>query len=770
MSPTRQGPHIQIYQDQTEVQPHSHLHPHPQMHAQPHIQPPPLQLNRPRPQLAPSAMPLQPTNRNAQVAFPPPMHMSKQHTPTLRSSYTAMPGEFNTMNMVPSMSQPELMPAFTDSPQKRTILPSSQPYIPPHIAACQAMHSQPPPQPMFASWDSNYQHYDQENFHVNMPLPANFVDFPDTSGMPRVPLKRSYSETVPSSDKPFKKGKTGPCQDSDEPITELPEPEDMPPVHDDGQKPPYSYATMIGMAILRAENRQLTLANIYQWIADTFAYYRGDPKTGWHNSIRHNLSLNKAFTKRERPKTDAGKGCYWVIVPGMEHLFFKDKTRKHNNVMPMQQAFSTQPMMQTMPQPVPEAMQPRGWIIQSQATMEAVPSIPHPRPQTAPALDIALPALSSDATLPASDPALNEEDIILSKEVPNPQPQSMAPPSSPPIINSSPPVVPRQHHRTISSPARTARPVHKRSQTTGNDDSGYFSSLESSARRPRLAGMVPTSELGFVPRRRVGRAEEEIVRIRSSSHDITPSGRRARRDAAEALRSSSPLQPNHSDLPATPPVIFKKPYLPPQSISPNTQLRRHREAMSAFVNDSPLKQSDPFSLEPGTYSPAFKLGTPGMSTSVVDENSFFDLSNAATPLCSSPIKPTMSGRPALMRSNTSAGILTDASSRANMRMNAKTPSKIPGNITLKAPLSTNYVGSPLKKSVTPKLDFFDDFNDENAKGLFDFTSFPEEASDEGEELDISKGFSKIGAASSSFPTLKPTLVKPGLARTHSSRF
>ncbi|KAK5954824.1 Forkhead transcription factor [Knufia fluminis] len=741
MSPTRQPPPIQIYQDFAE---------------------PPAQLppqKRPRPQLAPSAMPLQPT-RNAQpptyAALHPSIAMKQAQISPLQSQFPPIQQNYNPYGMMPHMTMPEHGPIYTDSPQKRMTLPSSQPLLP----------APPVSQPLFSTWDSNFQHFEQENFHMSMPMPDSFADFPDPSQTRRAPLKRSYSETIPSNDKPFKRSKQ--FHDEEEDTLELPQPEDMPPIEDDGQKPPYSYAQMIGMAILRAPGRKLTLANIYDWISTTFRFYREDPKTGWHNSIRHNLSLNKAFTKQERPKSDAGKGCYWVIQPGMEAQFFKDKPRKNNGSinMAMQQAFGSQPTMQAMAQPIVEAIQPRPWIVQSQAAIPPAVNMAPRRPQTAPALDPALPELSSDATLPASDPALAEEEVIVSKEVPDLAPPSMPPPpSSPPVINSSPPVAPR-HIRTISSPANITRHSAKQRRTqTGMDDSGYFSSLESSARRPRHGGVMPTSELGFVPKKRHGRAEEEIARIRSSSHDITPSGRRFRN--AEGARSSSPVRQSPAKLPATPPVVFKKPFLPPQSISPNSQLRRHREAMQQFIG-SPAKAEDVFGGELSTYSPAFKLSTPFSAS--FDDSLFCDFTQPLTPLGSSPIKA--SGRPSIQRSNTTVGVLSDVTKRANGKLNSKTPSKIPGNITLKAPTAVGYTGSPLKKSAATKhIEFY---QDENENSLFDFGSFPDENSEEGdEELDISKGFSKIGSgntgASLNFAKALGGL-RPPLARSSTSRF
>lgn len=96
---------------------------------------------------------------------------------------------------------------------------------------------------------------------------------------------------------------------------------------DDGTKPPYSYATLIGMAILRASDRKLTLSAIYNWISGTFSYY-SQSEAGWQNSIRHNLSLNKAFVKVERPKDEPGKGHYWTVEAGCEAQFLKARVGK----------------------------------------------------------------------------------------------------------------------------------------------------------------------------------------------------------------------------------------------------------------------------------------------------------------------------------------------------------------------------------------------------------------------------------------------------------
>ena len=46
------------------------------------------------------------------------------------------------------------------------------------------------------------------------------------------------------------------------------------------EKPPFSYAFMIGQAVLQSPREKLTLASIYAWIKDHYAFYR-ESKGGW---------------------------------------------------------------------------------------------------------------------------------------------------------------------------------------------------------------------------------------------------------------------------------------------------------------------------------------------------------------------------------------------------------------------------------------------------------------------------------------------------------
>ncbi|KAL2124386.1 hypothetical protein VTJ04DRAFT_751 [Mycothermus thermophilus] len=80
-------------------------------------------------------------------------------------------------------------------------------------------------------------------------------------------------------------------------------------------KPQFSYAQMITQAILNTPDQKLNLAGIYQYIQSRYAYYRHQPASGWQNSIRHNLSLNKAFEKIARSTDEPGKGMKWQLVP-----------------------------------------------------------------------------------------------------------------------------------------------------------------------------------------------------------------------------------------------------------------------------------------------------------------------------------------------------------------------------------------------------------------------------------------------------------------------
>lgn len=80
-------------------------------------------------------------------------------------------------------------------------------------------------------------------------------------------------------------------------------------------KPPYSFSSLIFMAIEDAPTKKLPVKDIYNWITERFPYFQNAP-LGWKNSVRHNLSLNKCFMKVDKDKGQAmGKGSLWCVDP-----------------------------------------------------------------------------------------------------------------------------------------------------------------------------------------------------------------------------------------------------------------------------------------------------------------------------------------------------------------------------------------------------------------------------------------------------------------------
>uniref|UniRef100_A0A3P9L7Z7 Forkhead box protein G1 n=1 Tax=Oryzias latipes TaxID=8090 RepID=A0A3P9L7Z7_ORYLA len=105
-------------------------------------------------------------------------------------------------------------------------------------------------------------------------------------------------------------------------------------------KPPFSFSLLIYMAIEQSPSKSLPVKEIYGWILEHFPYFSNAP-TGWKNSVRHNLSLNKCFRKVDRSLGKSnGKGSLWCVDPEYRPNLIQALKKQH---FPAASAFCTPP-------------------------------------------------------------------------------------------------------------------------------------------------------------------------------------------------------------------------------------------------------------------------------------------------------------------------------------------------------------------------------------------------------------------------------------------
>lgn len=91
-------------------------------------------------------------------------------------------------------------------------------------------------------------------------------------------------------------------------------------------KPPYSFISLICMAINSSPGCKATLREIIHYIQSNYPYYSLNKR--WHGSIRHNLTINDCFVKTRRRPGD--KGCPWTVDPTFKDMFSNGSLRRRS--------------------------------------------------------------------------------------------------------------------------------------------------------------------------------------------------------------------------------------------------------------------------------------------------------------------------------------------------------------------------------------------------------------------------------------------------------
>ncbi len=135
-----------------------------------------------------------------------------------------------------------------------------------------------------------------------------------------------------------------------------PRAQDIPPVVDDGNKPPFGYVELIAMAIIRSRAGHLKHEAICRWIHDNFKYFRqttfngcyhnqsiwdkprrkGDEDFDWMDIVRdtlrcyHSMVIRKSYPMRGEPKD----GFSYKIRPGLRGAALQASERPQQTAFP----------------------------------------------------------------------------------------------------------------------------------------------------------------------------------------------------------------------------------------------------------------------------------------------------------------------------------------------------------------------------------------------------------------------------------------------------